>query len=163
MGDSLGPKTVRIVVTAENGKEQTYTIDLYREAKECPKYNKKPCNKMGECAPLTGKCDCVKNYGGSSCGIYCPNACSGHGTCGQKECTTDIAQENIPAAMKAELTAKYKIPGNSVSCSAAGSKGLCCEVLNGQLVKDLLRDVREQELPFNRDDNNKSDWLRLRL
>ena len=39
--------------------------------------------------------------------------------------------------MKAELTAKYKIPGNSVSCSAAGSKGLCCEVLNGQLVKDL--------------------------
>ena len=86
---------------------------------------------------MTGKCDCIADYGGSSCGTYCPNACSGHGTCGQKECTTDIAQENIPAATKAELTAKYKIPGNQVSCSVAGSQGLCCEVLNGQLVKDL--------------------------
>ena len=80
---------------------------------------------------------CNKNYGGSSCEAHCPNDCSGHGACGREECTTDIAKENIPATFKAELASKYNIPGSMVSCSAASSTDLCCEVLNGELVKDL--------------------------
>ena len=92
-----------------------------------------------DCDDFTGECKCdAKNYQGSACGIYCPNACSNHGTCGQKQCTVDIAKENIPPeTIEAAKAKNPAVTPEMLDCKVIGQFNLCCEESNGQLAKEF--------------------------